>query len=79
MELTDEELRFLEILSDGRKKTYVHIVKGFGMALTPTAPTFTNRIARRLFKLGLVKKGGMLRDGYRITPNGLAALRQDRS
>jgi RIO-like serine/threonine protein kinase len=79
MELTDEEFRFLEILSDGRKKTYVHIVKGFGMALTPMAPTFTNRIAKRLRKLGLVKSAGLLRDGYRITPKGLAALRQDGS
>ena len=74
MELTDKELRFLEILSDGRKKTYVHIVKGFGMALTPMAPTFTNKIAKRLCKLGLVEKAGILRDGYRITPKGLAAL-----
>jgi predicted transcriptional regulator len=75
MNLTNEELRFLEILSAGRKKTYVHIVKGFGMPLTPTAPTFTNRIARRLVKLGLVKRAGLLRDGYQITPKGLAALR----
>ena len=79
MELTNEELRFLEILSDGRKKTYVHVAKGFGMALTPMAPTFTNRIAKRLRKLGLVKRAGVLRDGYCITPKGLAALRQDRS
>ena len=78
MELTAEELRFLEILSDGRKKTYVHIVKGFGMPLTPTAPTFTNRIARRLLELGLVKRAGILRDGYRITPRGLAVLQEYR-
>lgn len=75
MDLTSEELRFLEILSDGRKKTYVHVVKGFGMPLTPMAPTFTNKIAKRLVKLGLVKKAGLLRDGYRITPQGLAVLR----
>jgi hypothetical protein len=43
--LTDEELRSLEILSDGRNKTYVHLVKRLGMALTPMAPTFTNGIA----------------------------------
>ena len=75
MELSSEELKFLEILSDGRRKTYVHVVKGFGMPLTPMAPTFTNRIAKRLLKLGLVKKAGILRDGYRITPKGLAALK----
>jgi hypothetical protein len=75
MNLTSEELRFLEILSDGRRKTYVHIVKGFGMPLTPMAPTFTNGIARRLVKLGLVKRAGLLRDGYKITPQGRAALR----
>ncbi len=79
MKLSNEESRFLEILSDGRKKTYVHIVKGFGMPLTPMAPTFTNKIAKRLRKLGLVKTAGILRDGYRITPKGLAALRQDDS
>lgn len=79
MTLTDEESRFLEILSDGRRRTYVHIVKGFGMALTPAAPTFTNNLAKRLLKLGLVRKAGILRDGYRITPSGLAAIGQDAS
>jgi RIO-like serine/threonine protein kinase len=75
MELSSEELRFLEILSDGKRKTYVHVVRGFGMPLTPMAPTFTNKIAKRLVKLGLVKKAGVLRDGYCITPEGLDALR----
>lgn len=74
MELKSEELKFLEILSDGRKKTYVHIVKGFGMMLTPMAPTFTNKLAKRLIKLGLVKKAGILRGSYRITQEGLKAL-----
>ncbi len=74
MQLTDEELRFLEILSDGRRKTYVHIVRGFGKPLTPMAPTFTNRIAKRLLKLGLVERAGILRDGYKITSKGLAVL-----
>ena len=75
MRLTEEELKFLEILSDGKKKTYVHIVKGFGLPLTPMAPTFTNRIAKRLIKLGLVKKAGILRDGFVITKKGLQVLR----
>ena len=44
MYLTDEELRFLQILADGDTKTYVHVVRGFGQPLTPMAPTFTNRI-----------------------------------
>jgi hypothetical protein len=43
IDLTEEEITFLEILADGKRKTYVHIVKGFGMPLTPMAPTFTNR------------------------------------
>jgi len=76
MELTSEELKFLEILSDGGKKTYVHIVKGFGMPLTPMAPTFTNMIAKHLLKLGLIEKAGILRDGYRITREGLMALKR---
>jgi RIO-like serine/threonine protein kinase len=76
MKLNNEELRFLEILSDGRRKTYVHVSKGFGMALTPMAPTFTNKLAKPLLKLGLVKKAGILRDGYRITPKGLAVLQE---
>ena len=76
MRLTEEELKFLEILSDGKKKTYVHIVKGFGLPLTPMAPTFTNRIAKRLIKLGLVKKAGILRDGFVITLKGLQVLRE---
>jgi predicted transcriptional regulator len=74
MNLTKKDLKFLEILSDGKKKTYVHIVKGFDMLLTPMAPTFTNKIAKRLLKLGLIKKAGILRDGYKITSKGFTAL-----
>ncbi len=74
MALTADERRFLEILSDGKRKTYVHIAKGFGMALTPQSPTFTNKIAKGLRKRGLVKRAGILRDGYRITQDGLKAL-----
>jgi RIO-like serine/threonine protein kinase len=75
MELSAEEIQFLLILADGRTKTYVHIVKGFGQPLTPMAPTFTNRIAKRLLKLKLVKRAGLLRDGYHITNEGLAVLK----
>jgi len=75
MELSAEEFQFLQILADGRTKTYVHIVKGFGQTLTPMAPTFTNRIAKRLLKLKLVKRAGLLRDGYRITNEGISTLK----
>lgn len=71
MNLTSEQIQFLQILADGKKKTYVHVVKGFGMPLTPTAPTFTNNLARPLRKAGLVKRAG---GGYKITAEGLAAL-----
>ena len=60
MKLSAQEIQFLRILSDGRTKTYVKIVKGFGQPLTPMVPTFTNRIAKRLLKLKLVKRGGSL-------------------
>lgn len=76
MDLNEEEITFLEILSDGKRKTYVHIVKGFGMPLTPMAPTFTNRIAKPLKKRRLIKTAGILRDGYKITDDGLAVLRK---
>ncbi|MBT3316173.1 MAG: hypothetical protein HN390_16335 [Anaerolineae bacterium] len=76
MKLSTEEIKFLQILADGRRKTYVHIVKGFGQPLTPMAPTFTNRIAKPLLKLKLIKKAGVLRDGYKITDKGLAALKK---
>jgi hypothetical protein len=76
MDLTAEQIRFLEILSDGKKKTYVHVVKGFGMPLTPTAPTFTNNLARPLRKQGLVKRAG---GGYKITEAGRAALQSANS
>lgn len=72
MTLTEEQVRFLSILSDGRKKTYVHIVKGFGMPLTPMAPTFTNTIANPLRKMGLIKRAG---GGYKITDSGREVLR----
>lgn len=71
MHLNSDQIRFLEILADGKKKTYVHMVKGFGMPLTPMAPTFTNKLAKPLRKLGLVKRAG---DGYKITDKGLEAL-----
>ncbi len=76
MKLSAEEIRFLEILADGRKKTYVHIIKGFGQPLTPMAPTFTNRIAKPLLKGKLIKKAGVLRDGYKITGKGIAVLKE---
>ena len=76
MNLSSEEVQFLRILSDGRTKTYVHIVKGFGQPLTPMAPTFTNQIAKPLLKLKLIKRAGLLRDGYKITSEGLAAIKQ---
>ena len=76
MHLSAEEIRFLEILAEGGRKTYVHIVKGFNLPLTPMAPTFTNRIAKRLLKLDLIQKAGILRDGYSITAKGLAALKE---
>ena len=76
MKLSTEEIQFLQILSDGRRKTYVHIVKGFGQPLTPMAPTFTNRIAKPLLKSKLIKKAGVLRDGYKITDKGLATLKE---
>jgi RIO-like serine/threonine protein kinase len=75
MQLSREELQFLQILADGKRKTYVHIVKGFGQPLTPMAPTFTNRIAKPLVKQKLIKKAGVLKDGYKITPKGLDALK----
>lgn len=76
MKLSYEEYQFLQILSDGKRKTYVHIVKGFGQPLTPMAPTFTNRIAKPLLKQKLIKKAGVLRDGYKITDKGVAALKR---
>ncbi|MBT3336654.1 MAG: hypothetical protein HN855_06495 [Anaerolineae bacterium] len=76
MKLSREELQFLQILADGRTKTYVHIVKGFGQPLTPMAPTFTNQIAMPLLKLKLIKRAGLMRGGYKITNKGLAALKE---
>lgn len=71
MDLTTDQVRFLRILADGRKKTYVHVVKGFGMPLTPMAPTFTNNLAKPLLKLKLIKRAG---GGFKITDQGRAAL-----
>lgn len=71
MTLTDDEKRFLTILADGKKKTYVHIARGFGQPLTPLSPTFTNTIAHPLLKRKLIRRAG---GGYRITAAGLAAL-----
>jgi predicted transcriptional regulator len=72
MNLSDEQRKFLLILSDGKKKTYVHISKGFGQPVTPMSPTFTNRIAGPLLKMGLIRHAG---GGYKITEAGLSALR----
>ena len=71
MKLSSDQVRFLEILSDGKKKTYVHVVKGFGVPLTPMAPTFTNKLAKPLLRMKLVKRAG---GGYMITHEGLRAI-----
>ena len=71
MDLTNDQVRFLRILADGKKKTYVHVVKGFGVPLTPMSPTFTNNLAKPLLKLKLIKRAG---GGYKITDQGRAAL-----
>ena len=71
MILSSDQVRFLEILSDGKKKTYVHVVKGFGIPLTPMAPTFTNKLAKPLLRIGLIKRAG---GGFRITDEGVTAL-----
>lgn len=72
MNLTPEQIRFLEILSDGKAKTYVHLSKGFGVAITPGSPTWANRLAKPLKKNKLVKQkmGG----GFKITKKGREAL-----
>jgi hypothetical protein len=72
MNLSNDQVRFLGILSDGKKKTYVHVVKGFGIPLTPMAPTFTNKLAKPLLRMKLIKRAG---GGYKITDAGLAVLR----
>ena len=74
MNLSSDQIRFLSILSDGKKKTYVHVIKGFGMPITPMAPTFTNKLAKPLLRLKLIKRAG---GGYKITDLGLAALRSN--
>lgn len=72
MNLSHEQIRLLELLSDGKAKTYVHISKGFGKPLTPQAPTWTNKLAKPLKKAKLVKQtmGG----GYKITQKGRDVL-----
>ncbi len=72
MNLTAEQIQFLRILSDGKKKTYVHVSQGFGQPITPMSPTFTNNLAKPLLKAGLIKRAG---GGYKITDKGRAALR----
>ncbi|MBN1120617.1 MAG: hypothetical protein JXJ17_06030 [Anaerolineae bacterium] len=71
MNLTAEQRQFLQILSDGKKKTYVHIAKGFGQPVTPMSPTFTNNIAKPLLKMKLISRAG---GGYKITDAGRTAL-----
>lgn len=67
MDLTDEEKRFFKKSCPcGGRITHVHIVKGFGMMVTPMAPTFTNRIAQRLLGSGLMRRTGLLRDSFAI-------------
>jgi len=76
MNLTAEQRQFLQILSDGKKKTYVHISKGFGQPVTPMAPTFTNKIAGPLLKMKLIRRAG---GGYQITDAGREALESGES
>jgi predicted transcriptional regulator len=71
--LGPEYIQFLDILSDGRTRTYVHFMKEMGMPLTPMSPTIVNKLARPLRKQGLVKQ--KLGGGYQITDKGLEMLR----
>ena len=71
MELNNEELKFLEILSDSKKKTFSDIILGFGRMLRHPP----NKIAKPLLKLGFVEKSGLYRVTYRITEKGMTVLR----
>jgi predicted transcriptional regulator len=74
MELNKEELTFLSILSDGKKKTFSDIILGFGRMLRHPP----NKIAKPLLKLGLVEKSGLYNVTYRITEKGLAVLKNQK-
>ena len=75
MSLTEQQVRFLEILSDGRRKTYVHVMQGFGMAVTPMSSAYAKDVSEPLRTMGLVKRA---RGGYLITERGRAALHTTR-
>jgi predicted transcriptional regulator len=68
-----EHLEFLDILSDGKTRTYVHFMRKMGKPITPMSPTIVNKLARPLRRQGLVKQkmGG----GYKITNKGLEMLK----
>ena len=74
MALTHEETVFLQVLSDGKRKTYVHIINGLGKPVSRMAPTIANRIAKPLLKQGLIKTAGIMRGAFVITDKGRSAL-----
>ena len=71
--LGPEHIEFLSILSDGRTKTYVHIMKAMGEPVTPMSPTIVNNLGRPLRKQGLVKQ--KLGGGFQITDKGREMLK----
>ncbi len=70
--LTPEQITLLRLLSDGKAHTYTDVVKAFNMPLTPTSPTFTNKLAKPLLKAKLIKR--TLGGGLKITDAGRRAL-----
>lgn len=75
MNLSQAEWRFLQILSDGKKRRWPKIAKELGMIVAPGALIQVKRVSKRLRKMGLVKRVGIALDGYRITDKGMSVLK----
>jgi len=74
MDLTGEEARVLQVLSDGKRWPYQKVIKALGGVPSPGSLYNLKRTIKPLRRRGLLKRPMGL-ESYRITPAGLDALK----
>ncbi len=77
MDFSNEEIRILEILSNGRRKKWLKIAKELGLSNPALHLISIKNITKRLRKMNFVKRTGLSLQHYKITPLGQSVLNED--
>ena len=70
MDLEPGERVLIRTLADRGSATYVSLIKAMGQPLTPASPAIVRKAAVRPLQLGFIRKAGLFRGRYAITPSG---------